>query len=228
MLAALLALSGCKDREIHAYRAPKDPAPATTAAAAPASGQLPADHPPLGQLPADHPPLGQLPADHPPLGQSTNAGDMSGPPVATASGNALTWTAPASWQPKAPGPVRKGSYTITGNDGATADLAITAFPGDTGGLFANVNRWRAQVGLAPLNQSQLDTAVEHVDLNEFHIDLVDLLGNSGGQPTRVLGAIVPHAGQTWFFKISGPDALVAAEKPAFRAFLGTIKPATTP
>lgn len=119
--------------------------------------------------------------------------------------------------------MRKGSYAINGENGTTADLAITAFPGDTGGLFANVNRWRGQVGLAPLAQAELDATVEHLHVNDFHIDLVDLLGNAGGQPTRLLGAIVPHNGETWFFKLLGPAALVEREKATFREFLNTIK-----
>lgn len=203
--ALLLALTGCRDREIRSYRAPKDPA-APAMASAPASGQLPADHPPIG-------------------GQAGAPGDMSGMAVTTASGNALAWTAPSAWTAKPTGPVRKGSYTITGADGATADLAVTAFPGDTGGLFANINRWRGQIGLPPIEESQLDTVVEHLDLNGFHIDFTDMLGNPGGQPTRMLGAIVPFEGQSWFFKLTGPDALVASQRAAFREFLGTIRPA---
>jgi hypothetical protein len=42
----------------------------------------------------------------------------------------------------------------------------------------------------------------------------------------VLGALVPHAGATWFFKLDGPDAVVAREKSAFIAFLQTLRPAT--
>lgn len=202
-LLAVLFSSGCKDRQITSYRAPKDPAPPAKSMAA--SGNLPPDHPPIGQPAGDN--------------------GMAGSPVATASGNSLVWSAPATWQPKAPGSVRKGSYSVPGESGAVGDVAITAFPGDTGGLFANVNRWRGQVGLPPIAQSELVTAVEHIDLNGFHVELVELLGNAGGQPTRVLGAIVPHNGQTWFFKLTGPDALVAAQTATFREFLATIKPA---
>ena len=43
---------------------------------------------------------------------------------------------------------------------------------------------------------------------------------SGSQ--RLIGAIVPHGDATWFFKLTGPDTVVAAEKPAFLLFLQTI------
>src|SRR5882672_9535971 len=115
-----LILTGCRDREIATYQAPKDPAPA------------------LPGLPAGHPPTGEPAA-------TADAGAMTGS-VPTAEGADLLWSAPAHWAPKALGAMRKGSFSISGDAGATADLAITAFPGDTGGLFANVNRWRGQVG----------------------------------------------------------------------------------
>lgn len=211
LTSALLLLSGCRDREIVSYRAPKDPAPAPSPAmptAAMAGGQ--------GQLPEGHPPIGEpAPASAP--------GAMTGT-VPTAQGAALVWTAPAHWTSKALGTMRKGSYSITGEHGATADLAITAFPGDTGGLFANVNRWRGQVGLPPLTEAELKTTVEHLDIGALHVDLVYCAGTVSGQPNALLGAIVPHNGETWFFKLLGPTALVEREKAAFQEFLHTIKP----
>jgi hypothetical protein len=168
-----------------------------------------------------------LPEGHPPIGQAAGAGGMGAMPgggaPSVSADNALTWTAPANWVAKAPGMVRKGSYNIPGDAGAAGDVAITAFPGDTGGLFANVNRWRGQIGLPPIAESALESAIEHLDLNGFHIVLVDLTGTVNGQPTRLLGAIVPHDGQTWFFKLTGPAALVTKEQAAFRDFLATIK-----
>ena len=211
LLLFVLAAAGCKDREIVSYRAPKDPAPAAMPAAAPAAmnGPLPDGHPPIGGSPAPAgSPMGAMP-------------DGNGPRVA--AGNALTWTAPAHWQAKPVSSFRKGSYNITGDGGAVADLAITAFPGDTGGLFANVNRWRGQVGLPPIAEAELEAGVQHLDVNGFHITIVDALGSLNGQPTRLIGAIVPHEGQTWFFKLVGPDAIVVKEQTAFREFLATIK-----
>ena len=40
----------------------------------------------------------------------------------------------------------------------------------------------------------------------------------------MIGAIIPYEGATWFFKLTGPDALVAGERDRFMAFLKTIKP----
>ena len=198
LMLALGLTPGCQKEEITTYRIPKEQHPAAKAAAAstaPAAAASPA------------------PA----------AGDMANTAVATASGTPLAWTAPATWTAKPAGAMRKGSYSVKGEEGE-ADFAITAFPGDVGGDLANLNRWRGQLSLPALNQSEFAAATQHVDHNGLHMTVVDIVG-TGDKPQRILGAMIPHGGATWFFKLTGPAALVAREKPAFTAFLATIKPA---
>jgi hypothetical protein len=187
--------TGCQKEEITTYRIPKEqhPSAKTAASTPPATSPTPA------------------------------GGDMANTAVATASGAPLAWTPPAAWTAKPAGAMRKGSYTVKGDEGE-ADFAITAFPGDVGGDLANLNRWRGQLSLPPLNQSDFAAATQHVDHNGLHMTVVDILG-TGDKPQRILGAMIPHGGATWFFKLTGPAALVAREKPAFTAFLATIKPA---
>lgn len=146
---------------------------------------------------------------------------MASTPVATTAGMALAWTAPAHWQAKAATAMRKGTYTITG-EGGEADLSITAFPGDVGGELANINRWRGQIGLGNLVQSQVAGASQHLDANNLHITVVDYTG-LGAAAQGLLGAIVPVGAETWFFKLSGPAALVARERADFMDFLKTIR-----
>ena len=171
------------------------------------------------RAPKDPPPVmpGAKPSSTPAAGDS-----MASTAVPTGS-DLLSWTAPAGWIAKAPGAMRKGSFTVKGADGAEADLSITAFPGDTGGLLANLNRWRGQLALPPLADNQLDGALEHADANGLHFEIVDFTGTSKGAPTRIVGAVLSRPGETWFFKLMGPDALVASQKPAFLEFLRSVK-----
>lgn len=206
----LLLLGGCRDREITAYRAPKDPVVSLPSASAPAdTNNLPAGHPPVGPA---------APGAAPAPGMD----NMANTAVPTGS-DSLIWAAPAHWTAKPTGQMRKGSYAIKGA-GGEADLSITAFPGDTGGLLANLNRWRGQISLAPLSADQLDANTQHLDIGPLHVDVVDFAGTANGAPTRIIGAVVPNGRETWFFKLMGPDALVAGEKDAFMKFLGTVRP----
>ena len=148
---------------------------------------------------------------------------MANTAVTTANGPGLTWSAPAHWTAKAASAMRKGSYAITADSGETADLSITAFPGDVGGDLANVNRWRGQIQLPPLAATELASATAHLDVNGLHLTTVDFTGGPTAKPQRVLGAIIPVGNATWFFKLSGPAALVGREQAAFATFLQTIR-----
>ncbi len=204
-LALPLLLVACRDENVIAYDIPKESsAPAVAVAVAPAATPAPSPHESLA-----------TPAATP------NAA-MADTPVATASGAGLTWTAPAHWQAKPGSAMRKGSYAIAGEAGATADLSITAFPGDVGGEIANVNRWRGQLQLAPLPDAEAAAALLRINANGLAIAVVTV----ANPPTRLIGAMVPFGGATWFFKLTGPDALVAKEELSFLEFLKTVKPAS--
>jgi len=193
-----LSLGACRRAEVTSYRVPKEKDPEFPAASGDASASAGAAAPASG------------------------AG-MAATPVATAEGPGLAWSAPDGWPAKPTSAMRKGSYTVPGEGGATADLSITAFGGETGGEVANVNRWRGQLSLPPLADSDVAGAVTRFSANDLAFAVVDFAG-TGANPQRILAAMVPHAGATWFFKLMGPDALVAKEKPAFLEFLHTVKP----
>lgn len=201
----ILLLTSCSREEVTVYRVPKErepESPGNSAAALPAA---------------------TAPA-------ATQSGPMGDTTVATASGHSLTWTAPATWQPKPLGAMRKGSFTVVGEAGASADLSITAFPGAVGGDLANINRWRGQVTLPPINEADLPTATIRFTANGLAFSVVDLASADPANPQRILGGMTPYQGAMWFFKLTGPDALVASAKPAFLEFLQTVKVAapTTP
>lgn len=209
-VSLLLISTGCRDREIVTYRTPKE-------GPTPVAQKTPIHH--TDSLPDGHPPIGNTSTN---TGGVAPDGSMMGalPSGALTATNALAWIAPAHWQEKAPGTVRKGSYVINGDGGTVGDLGITAFPGDTGGLHANINRWRGQIGLSNIGNKEVEAGIEHIDVNSLHIDFVDMVGPNG---IRLLGAIVPHGTETWFFKLTGPDALIARERAAFREFILTIR-----
>jgi hypothetical protein len=215
-LTVTVVSTGCRDDKIVTYRVPKEtPSPASSA---------PAQADPHAGL--DIPPV-NAPAASP---SSAPADMMASTPVPTATGGDLSWTAPAAWQSRPASAMRKATFIIPGDTaGEQAELAVTAFPGNVGGNLANLNRWRQQLQLAPISAAELGSALVHVHAGDLHIDIAELLGPvpADGKPRqRVVGAIVPFNGATWFFKLTGPDALVAREKAAFLAFVQTIRPSS--
>jgi hypothetical protein len=63
-----------------------------------------------------------------------------------------------------------------------------------------------------------------VEQNGLSFTIVDFANPQAAKSQRILGALVPYGGATWFFKLMGPDSTVAAAKPAFLAFLQNVKP----
>ena len=197
LIVVTLLLGACRDPKVEVYTIPKEKDP-----------ELPA-------LPSA-PMAG-------PMGMPGQGAPMASTAVPTADGPSLAWSAPAGWVSEPDRPMRKASYFVPAA-GGQAELTITAFGGDVGGEVANVNRWRGLVKLAAASPEEAQSSLERWNQNGLSIALADLDNPQSGQ--RIVGAIVPFNGATWFFKLSGPRQVVDAAKPAFVAFLKTLKAPT--
>ncbi|HEX3133778.1 MAG TPA: hypothetical protein VHX44_09385 [Planctomycetota bacterium] len=127
-----------------------------------------------------------------------------------------TWTVPAGWtkldQQK---PMRYATFTA--GEGATAvEVVISTFPGDVGGLWANVNRWRGQVALAPIPQDQLAANVTPFEVPGFTGNTMRLKGEA----QHLLGAVIKDTmnERSWFVKLIGSPAAIDAQEALFLAF----------
>jgi hypothetical protein len=129
-----------------------------------------------------------------------------------------TWSAPTNWAVSPPSAMVVKSFSITAANGQTAKVAVSAFPGDVGGTFANVNRWRAQIGLPPMDESALGTVTQTITVAGGNATLVDI-NNPAGPNFRLVAAIVPQGTNTWFYKLMGNNDLVSQEKAPFVKFV---------
>jgi hypothetical protein len=136
----------------------------------------------------------------------------------------LKWNLPAGWEEVPPGQMRVASFRIKGEGSKQADVSVVPLPGMAGGTLANVNRWRSQVGLAPVSEGELSTLAQKVEIAGQPGELYEQAGQGqgSGEPTRILAAVLMHDERAWFFKATGDDQLVAQQKPAFVAFLKSL------
>jgi len=136
----------------------------------------------------------------------------------------LTWTLPDGWQEKPASEMRVASFAVPNKDGEPADVSVIPLPGIGGMVLENVNRWRGQVGLAPISPADLGGATEQVTIAGSPSSLFDMAGVApgGSSKTRILAAMLDHDGMTWFFKMTGDEALVERQKPAFKNFLASL------
>src|SRR4029077_1928402 len=117
------------------------------------------------------------------------------------------------------------SFSIVDGQGGKASVTITTFPGSVGGTLANVNRWRNQLNLEPVEQSDLPKVTSSLDVLGGKAMLVDMIGTDRktNQKARLMAAMVAKEGSTWFYKLLGDEQVVAREKEAFIKFVQTIR-----
>jgi hypothetical protein len=147
------------------------------------------------------------------IGDSEGAAEAPAAEAATPTANPA---APKEWQPVAPGPMQQSKFTAAGG----VEISVSEFQGSVGGVLANVNRWRGQLGLAPIAESELARTTQPVE-NVAGALMVDLASSDGTR--RMLAAIVPRGTQTAFYKMTGPPAAVETERPRFVVFVQAAK-----
>jgi hypothetical protein len=168
-----------------------------------------------------------LPPSHPPVGDgamplmSAGAG-ATGP---SSSEGKPTWQVPSGWQEAAAGQFVLAKFMVPGQGNGQASVNVSMLQGDGGGLAANVNRWRNQLGLAPLEGADLNQSITAVDTQGGKASFVELNGTDArtGQSSRLVGAIVPLGDRTWFYKLMGSAQVVEGQKAAFTDFVKTAK-----
>src|SRR5437899_8568850 len=67
----------------------------------------------------------------------------------------LGWAVPTGWKTVAPGDMQVARFSTPQKGNASAEVFVSIFPSDTGGTFANVTRWRKQIGLAPADEKDV-------------------------------------------------------------------------
>jgi hypothetical protein len=131
------------------------------------------------------------------------------------------WTIPTGWQSIPPSQFLLVEFSISGANGAKAEVNVASMGVEGGGLLANVNRWRGQIGLGAIGENDLIQLAQSLDVPGGKATLVDFAGVDAktGAPTRLIGAIVSQNDQTWFYKLMGDRKVVAGQKNAFTKFI---------
>lgn len=138
----------------------------------------------------------------------------------TAAPSDLTYEVPKEWSPGAMNAMRKAAFQVTDGD-QKVEITVSTAGGDQ---LANINRWRGQIGLEPTTQSELDEQIKKLKVGNALGDYIILVGPADApKPQSIYGAIVNHAGQTWFFKLVGDAALAEREKAHFESFVQSVK-----
>ena len=159
----------------------------------------------------------ELPVGHPPIDMS----QQTLPPGSSADAVNPKWEIPASWQPGKISSMRRASYVVKGDGDKIAEIVVTVFPGDVGGLVANVNRWRGQIGLAPAAPEEIAGLTTKLTVAGEAATQVDFKNDATS--ARMIVVTVPHTGNSWFYKLTGNATVVEAQKADFIKFVQSVK-----
>ena len=140
-------------------------------------------------------------------------------PEADSAKAQVKWEVPDGWKSVPPAMMRYASFEADVSSAGKAEISVVTLPGQAGGDLQNVNRWRGQIGVTPVSDSDLKSLVTPLKAKDSEFQTVDMAG-----PTeRIVAGWTLIDGNSWFFKLSGPDALVTAEKAKFTKFLGSVQ-----
>ena len=151
----------------------------------------------------------------------TQAGpmQMAAAPAETTNAPKIKWTTPAGWSEVPPSSMRYASFSAPAENGDKIDISIVTFPGDGGSDADNINRWRRQMGLAPVDTNAVTSQVTPLKTGDTTFSTTDIAGNK----TRTIAAWTRRDGRVWFFKATGPNEAIKKEKPNFVKFIESVR-----
>ena len=191
-ISMLVLALGCQRDEVTHYRVPKE-------SVAPAG-------------------MPSAPAGMPPPGMGA-PGDVPPPPRPTGQG-ALKWTLPKGWTEGEAGGMRYA--TLKPPIQGKVEASVVVLPGAAGGELSNVNRWRGQIGLGPLDEKALAVARKTVKSKAGMVSVFDFTSEGQTKTRMVAGLISTSDGNSWFLKLVGDAAPVGKAEPDFMRIIGSL------
>ncbi len=169
----------------------------------------------------------------PPMAGRTPPASAQNPPATPPAEHAvaqppvkLKYTVPAGWKDQGAGAVQKAQFAVEAGDKRAA-IGITSFPASAQLIadpLENVNRWRGQLGLAPVNAETLAKLEKPIKVAGYDAKYFEILGDAKAPtPRAILVAMFTADGEVWFVKWVGDAALVEGQRSAMSSFLGSLQ-----
>lgn len=130
----------------------------------------------------------------------------------------VTWDVPANWVESDAPPPLLAAWTADAGD--EVRITVSRLAGEGGGTLPNINRWRGQLGLAPVTRIE-DQPMIPIDIDGNPAAVVDLVGDT----SRTAAVLYPRVDQnaTWFFKMTGSPSAVGDQLEAFTTFARSVR-----
>lgn len=133
----------------------------------------------------------------------------------------LIWDVPAQWKQNSPShDIQNINITIPAitQEAADAQASIVTLEGDTGGIVANVNRWRDQVDLLPQEEEEIRAQIVPLQGKNGEIATFEILG----EYKAILVGVIETPEHTAYIKMMGDKETVLANKKRFERFARSV------
>lgn len=128
------------------------------------------------------------------------------------------YTKPDNWKVGKTGQFRKAAFEVS--DGAEKiEITVSSLSKEGSALLPNINRWRGQIALEPLDDAGLAKAMTPIKVADQDGQFVEM----NNDREAILGAVVLVGDQGWFFKLKGDRKLALREKDNFQNFVKSMK-----
>jgi hypothetical protein len=144
---------------------------------------------------------------------------MAAMPAMDAGAPQIKWETPEDWTEVPPSSMRYASFSASAENGEKIDISVVTFPGEGGSDSDNVNRWRSQIGLPPIDKNAVTSQVASLKTADATFSTADIVGAKA----RTIAAWTHHDGRVWFFKATGPNTAVEKEKSNFVKFIESVR-----
>lgn len=122
------------------------------------------------------------------------------PVTASPSASAgVTWELPGGWQTGKGSSMRMASFSVPTST-QPGDCSLVMLGGGAGGLAANVNRWRGQIGLAALSAEEIETQTQTLACKSGTFFYAKMVGAADGQ--SILASIFEGKDEVLFAKLN--------------------------
>ncbi|MEM8865125.1 MAG: hypothetical protein AAGF31_06210 [Planctomycetota bacterium] len=132
----------------------------------------------------------------------------------------IAYKLPDGWVELPPNSMRIANLR-TSEDQDAATVTASRFPAVAAmsDVLANVNRWRGQVGLAPIDQTEVDDSKQSIQVDGAEGQLVEMIGDENA----ILAAMLIRGGQVWFFKLTGTPDAANKQRDAFLTWIDSVR-----
>ncbi len=139
----------------------------------------------------------------------------------------FSWTTPEGWEELPAKQFRPVNLRPAGDQ--KAECYVSKLDGAAGGLTENINRWRNQMGLEPIDEAAIAALPKKplLGAEAVYIDLDGTFGGMSGDTQnadfKMVGLILAQSNSSVFVKFTGPKALVEQELPKFEQLCASLK-----